>query len=102
MSYTNQEAEWIDYCDDCGDKLADGGVCERCDDSYWDDDYEGLIDGVGFADEGGRSALRASTPTNPRNLPCPTCGKLDRLTPIDRDRGYQCDSCADALERGGW
>ena len=67
---------------------------------YWDDPYEDddLIDGVGFAQEG--SALRAATPENPRNLPCPTCGEPDRLTPLDRARGYQCDTCADRAERG--
>lgn len=51
-----------------------------------------------FADPGGRSALRAATKDNPRNLPCPTCGKPDRLTPADRARGYQCDECADRAE----
>lgn len=53
-----------------------------------------------FADPNGRSALRAATKRNPRNLPCPTCHKPNRLTPADRARGYQCDACADALERG--
>jgi hypothetical protein len=71
---------------------------------HWDDDYydeeDYLIDGVGFADPGGDSALRAETPDNPRNLPCPTCGFPNRLTPIDRARGYQCDACANAMERG--
>lgn len=65
-------------------------------------DEEDMIDGVGFAEPGGNSALRAATPENPRNLPCPTCGEPDRLTPIDRQRGYQCDQCADSLERGGY
>lgn len=51
-----------------------------------------------FADPGGRSALRASTRSNPRNLPCPTCKEPDRLTPADRARGYQCDRCADRDE----
>jgi hypothetical protein len=64
---------------------------------YDDDDP---IDGVGFAEPGGRSALRAATPSNPRNLPCPTCGQPNRLTPLDVSRGYQCNSCADAAERG--
>lgn len=59
-----------------------------------------LIDGVGFADPGGRSALRAATRKNPRNLPCPTCKKANRLTPLDRAKGYQCDRCADAAEGG--
>ncbi len=59
------------------------------------------IDGVGFQDPGGRSALRRATRNNPRNLPCPTCGKPNRLTPLDRKRGYQCDDCADRAE-GRW
>lgn len=67
-------------------------------DDFYPDDEDDLIDGVGFADPGGRSALRAETPDNPRNLPCPTCGKPNRLTPIDRARGYQCDECADRAE----
>ena len=54
------------------------------------------IDGVGFAQPG--SALRAETPSNPRNLPCPTCGAGDVLTPLDVQRGYQCDTCADRAE----
>lgn len=73
------------------------GWGDDCED-YPDDD---LIDGVGFADPGGRSALRAATRDNPRDLPCPTCGEPNRLTRIDKQRGYQCDRCADALERGG-
>jgi hypothetical protein len=52
-----------------------------------------------FADPGGASALRAATSTNPRNLPCPTCGWPDRLTPKDKALGYQCDRCADATEQ---
>jgi hypothetical protein len=69
------------------------------DDSF---DEEDLIDGVGFADPGGNSALRAATPNNPRNLPCPSCGKPNRLTPLDVAAGYQCDTCADRAEgRGG-
>ena len=61
-----------------------------------DRDDDNLIDGVGFANAG--SALRAETENNPRNLPCPTCGAEDVLTPLDRARGYQCDRCADAAE----
>lgn len=64
------------------------------------DDY--LIDGVGFQDPGGNSALRRATKSNPRNLPCPTCHRPNMLTPLDRARGYQCDICADQLERGGY
>lgn len=55
-----------------------------------------------FADPGGRSALRASSRRNPRNLPCPNCGEPNRLTPADRAQGYQCDSCADRAEGGGY
>jgi len=65
------------------------------DDDYFDPDYE-PIDGVGFARSG--SALRAATRSNPRNLPCPTCGAENVLTPLDRQRGYQCDRCADMAE----
>lgn len=87
-----------------------------------DMDYEGGYDpDMHFADPGGRSALRASTddkcPTckrkvgrtwlwcarcggalNPRNLPCPSCGRKNVLTPADKARGYQCDTCADRAE----
>ena len=53
-----------------------------------------------FADPGGRSALLAANRSNPRNLPCPTCEQPNRLTPADRAKGYQCDSCADMAEGG--
>jgi hypothetical protein len=53
-----------------------------------------------FADPGGNSALHAESHNNPRNLPCPTCGEPNRLTPRDVAAGYQCDRCADMLERG--
>lgn len=59
-------------------------------------------DGLQFADPGGRSALRAASASNPRNLPCPTCGRPNRLTPADRAQGYQCDACADAAEGPGF
>lgn len=61
---------------------------------------EGPIDGVGFAEPGGNSALRAATPENPRNLPCPTCKEPNRLTPLDVAAGYCCNVCADQAERG--
>ena len=70
------------------------------DDSYFDDDD--YLRDTDFADPGGNSALRAETPSNPRNLPCPTCGRENMLTPKDKARGYQCDACADREERGGW
>ena len=76
----------------------------------WDDEYNGpigvtgddLVDGVGFADPGGTSALRRATKRNPRNLSCPTCGTPNTLTPLDVRRGYQCDTCADRAEGGGY
>lgn len=71
---------------------------------YEDDDYpepdDDLIDGVGFAEPGGNSALRAATADNPRNQPCPNCGGPNLLTLIDVKRGYQCNRCADEVERG--
>lgn len=61
------------------------------------EEYE---DRTRFADPGGRSALRAASRSNPRNLPCPNCGEPNRLTPKDRALGYQCDACADRAEMG--
>ncbi len=89
-----------DDFDDYDDDLPyDGPIDdERDDERGHPGDDDDLIDGVGFADPGGRSALRAETPSNPRNLPCPTCKRPNRLTPLDRARGYQCDSCADRAE----
>lgn len=65
------------------------------DDFYLDYDDED----AGFAQQG--SALRASSPNNPRNLPCPTCHTPNVLTREDKMRGYQCDRCADNTERFG-
>jgi hypothetical protein len=73
----------------------------------WDSDREDRSDSCredrsDFADPGCRSVLRAATRLNPRNLPCPRCGRKNVLTPADRARGYQCNRCADAAEgRGG-
>jgi DNA repair exonuclease SbcCD ATPase subunit len=47
---------------------------------------------------GGRSALRATSPRNPRSFPCPTCGTPNVLTPKDKAKGYQCNRCADSEE----
>ena len=65
-------------------------------------DYEEIYgeDRDQFADPGGNSALRRASKRNPRNLPCPTCGAKNRLTPKDKSLGYQCDQCADRDERG--
>lgn len=93
------------------------------DKDYEDGDYDYDGSSLEFADPGGRSALRAATgdrcPSckkrvglralfcshcgaglNPRCLPCPNCGAKNRLTPKDRQLGYQCDRCADRAERG--
>lgn len=100
------------FCEDCGiayekagaylgDEEQDPMVSLRLiDDDYWAED-RGLSD-LAFADPGGNSALRAESATNPRNLPCPTCGEPNRLTPADKALHYQCDSCADQAERGGF
>lgn len=85
-------------CDDVSERDDGRGYHGMYDDL--DDDYR--IDGVGFADPGGNSSLRAATRNNPRNLPCPTCGRPNMLTPIDVAHHYQCDRCADALEFGGY
>ena len=66
---------------------------------YYDCDYDCDCD---FQDPGGNSALRRATKSNPRNCKCPTCGRPNRLTPADVRLGYQCDDCADRLERGGY
>ena len=55
-----------------------------------------------FADPGGNSALRRASASNPRNLPCGTCGEPNRLTPEDVALGYQCDACANAQDGTGW
>jgi hypothetical protein len=67
-----------------------------------DEDVYGFNRRMRFADPGGRSALRAASKRNPRNLPCPTCKQPNRLTPADRAADYQCDECADRAEGGGW
>lgn len=109
-------------CCECGETLADGEdmyvatkagcetYCEGCHDDMCDNEQgmydsmdDDLIDGVGFADPGGRSSLRAETESNPRDQSCPQCGAENVLTRIDRQRHYICDSCADRAEgRGGY
>lgn len=71
---------------------------DQDDDFDYGDDEDLDLD---FADPGGRSALRAASDSNPRDLPCPTCGEPDRLTPKDKALGYCCDTCADAAEGHG-
>lgn len=63
-------------------------------------DYDFDEDRSDFAEPFSNSALRAASKYNPRNLPCPTCGEPNRLTPKDVQLGYQCNACADRDERG--
>lgn len=65
-------------------------------------DHEDDDSSIQFADPGGRSALRAASRHNPRNLPCPDCGTPNVLTPADKARGYCCDACADRNEGRGF
>jgi hypothetical protein len=96
--YVATKAGGETYCEGCNEDLSEEYYDER---DYGDDDYP--IDGVGFADPGGHSSLRAETEDNPRDQDCPTCGAEKVLTRIDRQRGYQCDRCADRAEgRGGY
>jgi hypothetical protein len=100
----------------CGGEAEEGG-CEGCeirtpvytflDKQFCEECYQAVstgrattIDRCQFAHPGGRSALRAAGPGNPRVYPCPNCKAPGRLTALDRQRGYQCDRCADAAERG--
>jgi hypothetical protein len=55
-------------------------------------------DDAPFRNPGGTSALRAGK----RCHPCPTCGETNALTAADKQRGYQCDACADRAEGGGY
>jgi hypothetical protein len=84
--------------DDADDYPCEGDRCD-CDDDdcTCERDYR---DRGCFADPGGKSALRAASKSNPRNLPCPRCHAKNVLTPADRARSYVCDACADRAERG--
>jgi hypothetical protein len=66
------------------------------------DEYDYDDDRSDFAEPHGNSALRAASRRNPRNLPCPTCGAENALTPKDRALGYQCNRCADRAEGRGF
>lgn len=92
-------------CSNCGEPLSEEPPenCENEDDHYdpsddYYDERDPMFDDIRFADPGGKSALRAETPDNPRNLPCPTCKAPNRLTPLDVAAGYQCDTCAERAE----
>ena len=83
-------------CPSCEDNPPDPEDDDN--DCSWPDDED---DRSMFAEPGGTSALRAASPSNPRNLPCPNCGEPNRLTPADRALSYQCNTCADKAERVG-
>ncbi len=53
-----------------------------------------------FANEG--SCLHAPSDDMPRDQPCGQCGNENRLTILDKQRHYVCDSCADRNEGIGW
>lgn len=89
--------KYVVCSEECEDYIKDG-IRSEAEDRHMQNEDDYLIDGVGFADPGGRSALRAATPSNPRDQPCPTCGAENVLTRIDVQRGYQCDRCADRDE----
>ena len=59
---------------------------------YNENDFDN--DDYGFRDPGGRSALRKGK----RIHPCPTCKRKNMLSQADKNKGYQCDYCADAAE----
>jgi hypothetical protein len=67
-------------------------------DEYTEEEWEDRVEM--FADPGGNSALRRAHKGNPRNLPCPNCKQPNKLTPADRQLGYQCDDCARRAELG--
>ena len=82
-----------EYADDLGDDLDEDYGCTEDDDC----NCHRCTGDAPFRDPGGRSALRAGALKHP----CPTCRWPNRLSDADKARGYQCDRCADAQERGG-
>lgn len=92
------DAEYDELHSDIIDDLNDSNGERFESDDHGPDDPASY--GCDFADPGGTSALRAETRGNPRNLPCPTCGAENVLTPADRRLGYQCNACADRAEFG--
>jgi len=74
-------------------------MTRRYREEFDEEEWEEMVDR--FADPGGESALHPESPTNPRNLPCPTCKRPNTLTQKDQFKGYQCDRCADEVE-GRW
>jgi ribosomal protein L37AE/L43A len=94
VEFVNPNEFWCNACDDGWEDDPVG--------SEWDEDRIRDGDDIDFAEPGGRSALRAETPDNPRSFPCPSCGAENVLTPADVAKGYQCNRCADAAEGYGY
>ena len=99
-------SDFFAECERCGE-LCEYELCEHCMDEYKSYEYsefdEGTyddLDDFAFADLNGESALKPETSDNIRDLPCPTCGRKNMLTPLDVDLGYQCDICANRTKRG--
>ena len=82
-------------CDNCGSKTGD--ACPECYRGEMDDDGFPVREAA-FREPGGHSALRVGK----RIHPCPGCGRKNMLTQADKDRHYQCDSCADKAEGRGY
>jgi hypothetical protein len=79
-------------CKDHPDYKEHYGDCyDNYDDPMFDD-----LNPCDFRDPGGRSALR----NGPRIHPCPNCGEPNKLSTADKIHGYQCDDCANQIERG--
>jgi hypothetical protein len=88
--------KYAQYNEDDHDPF-DPGFDEEQEDTFGDEGSRSE-----FADPGGNSSLRAETPDNPRNQPCPQCGDEDVLTPEDVRHGYRCNRCADEAEGLRW
>lgn len=89
-----------ELCPDCEQPVDENGncMCNYREDEFEDFENDDQFDSNRFAQPG--SALHAADDNNPRIYPCPTCERENMLTPRDVAAGYQCDHCADRLERG--
>jgi hypothetical protein len=90
------EDEFNDRDDDRDDEDCDEDQAYGCSE---DDDCNCMrcAGGAPFRDPGGESSLRAGALKHP----CPSCRWPNRLSDADKARGYQCNRCALAQERGG-
>jgi hypothetical protein len=92
--------EYLFCCAECAEEAIYAWMDDEHISRYEEEDYEYVYGDTynpcDFRDPGGNSALR----NGPRIYPCPNCGEPNMLTPADKAHGYQCDACADQLERG--